>query len=150
MNRPIILLFALALLFAGCMSPRRSADLALRGHWIGTAPDGLKVGYDFRGDGSMQWEVSGQPPISARYEVSRSGDLLAVDIFELNLPQLSRVRFLGLASIEGNEMKFLGVPSMDGRTENGDLATRPQTFGPETIVFTRQSDVKTEPNKKGM
>jgi len=100
------------------------------------APDGSTVGYLFREDGSVVWQIDGHS-IRARYEAHVVGGLTEIDIFDFEGPQFEGVRFLGIAEIAGNKMKFFGVPTKNGKTQSGAPAIRPKEFGPDAIIFHR-------------
>ena len=120
----------------GTQSENPSTVTGIFGHWIGIAPDNTKIEYTFSDDGKVVWTVAGHS-IHAKFITKQESKLTQIDIFEFDLPQLEGVRFLGIGEITKNKMKFFGVPSKAGKTDDGSPATRPTFFGNEAIIFDR-------------
>ena len=144
MNKKFILFATVLAIITGCALPQKTGkgdavakNSAICGRWEGAAPDNSIVGYVFSDDGSVLWSIAGRGSIHAKYEVRNNADLLDVDIYDFDTPKLKNVRFIGIAKIEGECMKFLGVPSKNGRTPDGAIAARPKEFGSKAIVLHR-------------
>jgi hypothetical protein len=136
----LVLLTTTALRAAAPSTPEKPASseaTEILGRWEGTAPDGSKIGYLFSKDGQVTWTIGAQKPIQGRYEAKKKADLVELDIFDFDLPQLNGFRFLGIAQVKGDTMKFFGVPTRQGKNRDGSPATHPKEFPGDAITFAK-------------
>ncbi|HEX2854814.1 MAG TPA: hypothetical protein VHO24_16395 [Opitutaceae bacterium] len=118
--------------------PAKVANVTeLLAHWEGLAPDGSKVSYLFSADGRVIWTIGANKPVNGRYEAKKKAALVELDIFDFDLPHLAGFRFLGIAEIKGEKMKFFGIPSKGGKNRDGSPATHPKEFPGDAIVFSK-------------
>ena len=105
------------------------------GKWIGEAPNGDKITYEFKQDNTVLWTVHAKDSpgsVSAKYVVDYSTNPVNLDIFEFNLLALNEFIFLGIVEFHGdNKMLLYGEPSEYNK------GSRPTGFSDDAIEFSR-------------
>ncbi|WP_236891623.1 hypothetical protein [Desulfoluna limicola] len=136
--------FFVAIFLTGCATSSKPAgemDRAVEtppsiiGSWKGIRSDGVAIRYQFKADGSMVWGIGDRPPIKAVFTYDGSETPAAVDIFGFQVPQLQGFRYLGIVETLGDSLRFVGIPTKNGLTIQGDVAMRPERFPPDAMWF---------------
>lgn len=113
------------------------APLDIAGTWTCITPENERLEYVFAENGNATWTIGGRL-VRAKYEArARGANLIEIDMFDFDLPQLAGVRFLGLAKATGDVMILTGVPVKDGKTPDGQPANRPGNVGKDAVTLTR-------------
>jgi hypothetical protein len=136
----IALLFVTSLCSAATPSataPAAPATADIAGLWKGAAPDGSEVSYEFSKDGKVNWTVGNRGAMSGKYEVTRKDNLTRIDLFDFESPRLAGLRFLGIAEVTGDKMKFFFVASKDGKNRDGTPAIHPKEFPADALLLTK-------------
>jgi hypothetical protein len=138
------LIVCLQLLLLGCATEPLLLTLDspngyLNGEWHGDAPDGTRISYTFKNDGSIIWSVEGDPVfkklapdgLKAKYIIKQNGELLLIDIFGFENKRFSKVVFRGI-------MRFNSNSSF--QMEGGNPSRRPRHFSDEAINFVKSGN----------
>lgn len=111
------------------------SDFNLIGEWFAEAPNGDKITYIFKKNGTVDWIVDAKTSqggtIKAKYKIDSSEKLIAIDIFDFDLEQLEEFQFLGIISVKDkNTIQMEG--KLGPKTSNSH---RPKTFSSEALEF---------------
>lgn len=127
--------------------PKKSALLV--GRWSGASDDGIIVTIDFKEDMTLEWTSETKSEVhgfSATYEIDPSSNPIAVDIYDIDSPELPRGLMLGI-------VEFLGPSSIRFEASVGmrdQHISRPSSFGNTTVELkkvTTKTEIRGQPAK---
>lgn len=126
---------AFMLVINGALSAATAAIGApnIVGKWTATAPDGVKITYHFKSDGTVFW--AGEHPsqgsfiMSGKYVVDFTAKPNQIDMFDFSDPRYAGFMCFGIVEFRDDKRMLLeGTPSRGGKR-------RPAKFGPDSLEF---------------
>jgi hypothetical protein len=126
-----IAVLGLLMLLWSCASAK-AEDIV--GKWVGKAPEGYEISYEFKEDNSVIWNLDRQGfpgPIKAHYSVDYSTKPIQLNMSDFSVDMLKGVQFVGIVEfLSPTKIKIDGA-----RATAEEVDKRPKEFTGRAIEF---------------